>query len=192
MYRAITLKVLRAGLKPDDEQGIEELIGSTTVELRRVGDATRVVLDGDEVTNDIRKVDVTNAVSAVSRLRRVRERMVQEQRRMGNGQGIVLEGRDIGTVVFPNADLKVFMVAGLEARARRRQAELRAQHVDTDLAQLVNEIGERDRLDSTRAESPLRRASDAVVLDTSMLSIDEQVDFVVGKAREIMERETKE
>ena len=189
MYRAVTLKVLRAGLRPDDEEGINRLIGSTRVELRRAGEEIRVILDGHDVTDGIRTSEVTRAVSAVSRFRRVRERMVEEQRRIGNGQGIVLEGRDIGTVVFPNADLKVFLVAGIEARAKRRQAELRAQGVETDMAQLVREIEERDRLDSTRMESPLRKAPDAVVLDTSNLTIDEQVEFVVQKAREILQRE---
>lgn len=189
MYRAVTLKVLRAGLRPDDEEGINRLIGSTRVELRRAGEEIRVILDGHDVTDGIRTSEVTRAVSAVSRFRRVRERMVEEQRRIGNGQGIVLEGRDIGTVVFPNADLKVFLVAGIEARAKRRQAELRAQGVETDMAQLVREIEERDRLDSTRMESPLRKAPDAVVLDTSNLTIDEQVEYVVQKAREILQRE---
>ncbi|MBM2844938.1 MAG: Cytidylate kinase [Bacteroidetes bacterium] len=189
MYRAVTLKVLMAGLRPDDEEGINRLIGSTRIELRSAGEEIRVILDGHDVTDGIRTSEVTRAVSAVSRFRRVRERMVEEQRRIGNGQGIVLEGRDIGTVVFPNADLKVFLVAGIEARAKRRQAELRAQGVETDMAQLVREIEERDRLDSTRMESPLRKAPDAVVLDTSNLTIDEQVEFVVQKAREILQRE---
>lgn len=191
MYRAMTLKVLRAGLRPDDEKGIEQLIKSTTVELQRVGEGMRVLLDGEDVTDDIRTPAVTNAVSEVSRFRRVRERMVQEQRRMGDGRGIVLEGRDIGTVVFPNADVKIFMVAGLEARAKRRQAELGVRRGESDLAHLVSEIEERDRLDSTRTESPLRRAADAVVLDTSHLTIEEQVEFVVQKAREIMAQGSK-
>jgi len=118
----------------------------------------------------------------------VRERMVQEQRRMGKGQGIVLEGRDIGTVVFPNADLKVFMVAGIEARARRRQAEFQGLGAITDFSHIAREIEERDRLDSTRAESPLRQASDALVLDTSDLTIEQQVKFVVQKAQEVLDQ----
>jgi len=189
MYRAVTLKVLRAGVRPDDQEGVNRLVSSTRVELRRADEEIRVILDGQDVTDGIRTSEVTGAVSAVSRFRRVRERMVEEQRRIGNGQGIVLEGRDIGTVVFPNADLKIFLVAGIESRARRRQAELRAQGVEIDMEQLVEEIEERDSLDSTRMESPLRKAPDAVVLDTSNLTIDEQVEFVVQKACEILQRE---
>ena len=192
MYRAVTLKVLRAGLKPEDEEGINHLIGSTTVELRRANSRVGVILDGEDVTDQIRTSEVTRTVSAVSRYRTVRERMVQEQRRMGDGQGIVLEGRDIGTVVFPNADVKVFMVAGIEARARRRQAELQGLGVVMDLSHIVQEIEERDRLDSTRTESPLRQAPDAVVLDTSDLTIEEQVKFVVAKAHEILEQAGKQ
>jgi len=188
MYRAVTLKVLRNRIKPDDERAIARLLNATHVELKEVDSSLKVFLDSEDVTEAIRSADVTNAVSAVSRLRRVRQKMVQEQRLMGKEKGIVLEGRDIGTVVFPNADLKIFMVADIEARAVRRQAELRAKGVETDLAVLMKEIEKRDRTDSTRYESPLRRAPDAVVLDTSHLTIEEQVECVVRKAKEILEQ----
>ena len=188
MYRAVTLKVLRNRIKPDDERAIARLLNATHVELKEVDSSLKVFLDSEDVTEAIRSAEVTNAVSAVSRLRRVRQKMVQEQRLMGKEKGIVLEGRDIGTVVFPNADLKIFMVADIEARAVRRQAELRAKGVETDLAVLMKEIEKRDRTDSTRYESPLRRAPDAVVLDTSHLTIEEQVECVVRKAKEILEQ----
>jgi cytidylate kinase len=184
MYRAVTLKVLHAGLGSGDHQGIKNLLASTRIELRRVHDTLVVMLDGRDVTQEIRSPDVTRAVSGVSRLREVREAMVREQRSMGEEGGIVLEGRDIGTVVFPDADLKFFMIAGIEARARRRVDELRAKGIDADLHKLRREIEERDRLDSTRTESPLRQAPDAIEVDTSDMTIEEQVDFVVRCARE--------
>jgi len=179
MYRAVTLKVLRAGLATDDRRGILALLPSTRVELLQASGALVVLLDGLDVTHDIRSHEVTRAVSAVSSVREVREAMVREQRRMAEDGGIVLEGRDIGTIVFPNADLKFFMIAGIEARARRRLAELRIKGIQADVQQLQREIEERDRLDSTRAVSPLRKAQDAIVVDTSEMTIEEQVEFVV-------------
>lgn len=184
MYRAVTLKVLRAGLATDDRRGITNLLATTHIELRPVNTTFTVLLDGVDVTQEIRSHDVTRAVSGVSRLREVREAMVREQRRMGEEGGIVLEGRDIGTVVFPDADLKFFMIAGIKARARRRVDELRAKGVEADVRKLRREIEERDRLDSTRAESPLRKAPDAIELDTSDMTIEEQVECVVRCARE--------
>jgi cytidylate kinase len=123
----------------------------------------------------------------VSRHRAVREAMVREQRRMRSEGGLVLEGRDIGTVVFPDADLKFFMVAGIEARALRRGEELRARGISPDLNGLIEEIRERDSLDSSREESPLRKADDAIEIDTSDLTIEEQVRVVVEKVRAVAE-----
>jgi len=187
MYRAVTLKVLRAGITPDDYAAIGELLGKTQVALRNEGGAIRVFLDGRDVTREIRSREVTRAVSIVSRHRAVREAMVREQRRMGAEGGIVLEGRDIGTVVFPDADVKFFMIAGIEARARRRAEESRSAGAETDLDGLIREIRERDSLDSTREESPLRKADDAIEIDTSEMTIDEQVRTVVDTVRRIAE-----
>jgi cytidylate kinase len=186
MYRAVTLKVLRAGLSPEDREAIAALLNTTRVELRNMGGALRIFLDGVDVTGPIRTQEVTRAVSAVSRLREVRTAMVREQRAMGKDGGIVLEGRDIGTVVFPDADLKFFIIAGIEARALRRQRELQEKGTRADLEELKREIAERDRLDSSRAESPLRKAEGAIEIDTSNLSIEEQVNQVVTIARERM------
>ena len=183
MYRAITLKVLRHGVDPKDDASIGKLLRSTQVELRREDGASRVLLDGKDVTHEIRSIEVTRAVSAVSSLRTVRQAMVREQRRMGESGSVVAEGRDIGTVVFPKADLKFFVIAGIEARARRRQKDLRQQGVETALADIERAISERDALDSSREESPLRKADDAMELDTTNLSLDEQVRFIVDKAR---------
>jgi cytidylate kinase len=184
MYRAVTLKVLRSGISLENEGPIARLMESTHVELRSDHGKLAVLLDGEDVTERIRTPEVTRSVSAVSRLKDVRATMVREQRALGRHGGLVLEGRDIGTVVFPDADCKFFMIAGLEARANRRRKEMEGTGVGTDLDQLLREIEERDRLDSTRTESPLRKADDALVVDTSDLSIEEQVEFVVGKVEE--------
>jgi cytidylate kinase len=188
MYRAVTAKVLKSGIRLDDLGKIGALLRSTRIELRGTGGSVTVLVDGEDVTDQIRSREVTRSVSAVSRLRDVRQAMVREQRRMGEGGGIVLEGRDIGTVVFPNADLKIYLVADIEARARRRQRELEEQGIHSSLDVLRKEIAERDKLDSTREESPLRKADDAIMLDTSGLTIEEQVSFVAGKAFEIISR----
>ncbi|HXX65425.1 MAG TPA: (d)CMP kinase [Bacteroidota bacterium] len=187
MYRAITLKVLRAGIRPEDEEAIALLVRSTHVELRQAGAAAHVLLDGEDVSANIRTPEVTRAVSAVSSQRAVRSVMVREQRRMGERGGIVLEGRDIGTVVFPDADVKFFLIAGIEARARRRAEELRVSGREADAALLAQEIRERDALDSSRQESPLKRAADAIEVDTSDLTIDEQVRIVLDAVRRKME-----
>jgi cytidylate kinase len=187
MYRALTLKVLRAGIPPADAEGVGRLLATTHVALRREGEVTRVLLDGVDVNAEIRSRVVTRAVSAVSRHSSVREAMVREQRRMGSEGGIVLEGRDIGTVVFPDADLKFFMTAGIEARARRRGEELRAGGIAPDMSGLIEEIQERDSLDSAREVSPLKKAEDAIEVDTSDLTIEEQVRLVVERVRGVVE-----
>ena len=190
MYRAVTLKVLRKGIPPGDAGAIGRMLASTHVVLRREGDATRVILDGEDVTAEVRSPEVTRAVSDVSRHRAVREAMVREQRRMGSEGGIVLEGRDIGTVVFPDADLKFFIIAGIDARARRRAEELRGRGIEPDTGALAEEIRKRDMLDSTRDESPLRKADDAIEIDTSDLTIEEQVRIVVDRVRTVAEGTT--
>jgi cytidylate kinase len=188
MYRALTLKVLQNSLDPHDSEGIERLVKTTRIELRRESGVMRVFLDGMDVSNEIRSIEVTRTVSAVSSLRAVRQAMVHEQRRMGASGSVVAEGRDIGTVVFPDADLKFFVIAGIEARARRRQKDLLQLGVNTDLAEIERAIRERDALDSSREESPLRKAADAIELDTSNMTIEEQVEFVVGHVRRLEKR----
>jgi cytidylate kinase len=131
--------------------------------------------------------NVSRSVSAVSSFEGVRKVMVREQQMMAAEGGVVLDGRDIGTVVLPNADLKIFMIANVEERARRRKQDLAKQGVDADEADLVHEIETRDKKDSTRAASPLKKARDAVELDTSNLSIDEQVEFIVTRAKKIID-----
>jgi CMP/dCMP kinase len=167
------------------------LVESTHVELQEHLGRLQVILDGVDVTEEIRTPDVTRAVSSVSSLHKVREAMVRQQRLVDREGGVVLEGRDIGTVVFPDADLKFFMVADIEERARRRADELRAQGIEARPEDLVQDIRRRDSVDSTRSESPLRRAPDAIEIDTSRLTIDQQVDFVIRRVQEVEERNTR-
>jgi cytidylate kinase len=187
MYRAVTLKVLRSGIALDDKGAIGALVQTTHVLLQRSPHGLRVLLDGDDVTEEIRTPAVTRAVSAVSSQKAVRSAMVREQRSMGKHGGIVLEGRDIGTVVFPDADLKFFMVAGIRSRAERRRKDLEKQGQSMSTDSLVTEIEDRDRRDTSRAESPLRKADDAIEIDTSDMTIEQQVDVVVSTARRVIE-----
>jgi cytidylate kinase len=187
MYRAVTLRVLEEDLPLEDADRICALAEKTQLRLEMSESDVHVFVDGRDVTQQIRSSQVTRSVSVVSSYQRVRNVLVREQRRMAGSGGVVLEGRDIGTVVLPNADLKIFMVAGVPERVERRKKEFEIAGVNVDSMTLEQEIRERDRLDSTRAASPLRKADDAIEVDTSGMSIDEQVDFVVGKAREIIE-----
>jgi len=188
MYRAMTLKVLQHKINLEVEERISRLAEKTNIRLEQFDDQLKVFLDSKDVTRAIRSQAVTNAVSAVSAIKKVREVMVREQRRMGANGGIVLDGRDIGTVVFPNADLKIFMIANVKERASRRQKDLIKEGVDVSLEELVDEINERDRKDSRRNISPLRKADDAIILDTTNLAITEQVKFIVNKANEIIDK----
>ncbi len=188
MYRAVTLKVLQKGISLDAAAEIVKLANTTRIELREANGSLTVLLDGKNVSQDIRVVDVTKAVSKVSSIREVRAAMVLEQRKISEQGGVVMDGRDIGTVVFPNADLKIFMVASIDERAKRRAEELVASGHKAQHEVLRKEIADRDLFDSTRSESPLRKADDAIELDTSHMTIDEQVEFIVKKANEILTR----
>ncbi len=186
MYRAMALKVLRNKISPNDSGKISQLADKTSVRLVAKEGKVKVVLDGIEVSGDIRLPEVTHIVSPVSTVPAVRKLMVNEQRAMGKDGGIVLEGRDIGTVVFPDADLKIFMRADERERAVRRKKELERKGVSIEVVELEKEILARDRIDSERALSPLKKAADAIEVDTTNLSIEQQVEFIVSRAKEII------
>ncbi|MBI3006158.1 MAG: (d)CMP kinase [Ignavibacteriales bacterium] len=188
MYRAITVKVLEEGILPGDRESVSALARRSEIRLEISHNSTKVFIDGRDVTHRIRTGEVTKSVSSISSIPDVREVLVREQRKMAASGGVVLEGRDIGTVVLPDADLKVFMVANVTERARRRKKELAVDGVEVDEQSLTTEIEERDRKDSTRDASPLKQAKDAFVLDTSDLSLEEQANFIVQKAKEILRR----
>lgn len=171
MYRAASLAVLRAGLAPDDEGAVAALVAGLTIDLRDRDGDTVVFLDDEDVSVAIRAADVTAAVSAVAANAAVREQMVRLQREVAAGRFVVVEGRDIGTVVFPDAAVKVFLTATPGARAQRRHRQNLANGLDSVLDDVLASVNRRDHLDSTRAASPLRRADDAVELDTSDLTL---------------------
>jgi cytidylate kinase len=183
MYRAVALAATRQGLPLDDSEALTRVAESVKIELTGLGRGP-VLLDGEDVSDAIRAPEVTRAASVMSTVPGVRRAMVREQRRIGHSASCVMEGRDIGTVVFPDADLKLFLIATLEERARRRLADLEALGRPAAADAVRAEIAERDRRDSTREDSPLRRADDAVELDTTGLSIEEQVAAVIRLAME--------
>lgn len=187
MYRAITLRVLQENIPLGDVERIKALAEATTIRLERSDQGNKVFVDERDVTKEIRSAKVTKNVSTVSSYQSVRAVLVREQRRIAAQGGVVLEGRDIGTVVLLNADLKIYMVADVAKRAERRKKELALMGTEVEHQKLEEEILERDRQDSTRESSPLRKALDAIELDTSNLTIDKQVEFVVQQARKIIE-----
>jgi cytidylate kinase len=189
MYRAAALKVLQQRIDPVDEKGVETVLETTNITLKTVKGRLRTFLDGVNVTQEIRSREVAKAASILSAFKKVREGMVKEQRRYGKDGGVVLEGRDIGTVVFPEAQLKIFLTAGLEERAMRRKRELVDLGLEADLDSLRREIAQRDRMDATRDASPLSKAPGAIEIDTSRLSVDEQVGLVVKAARKIIQED---
>ncbi len=189
MYRAVTLKVLRAGIDWRDERALGRLLRDTRLELKESEDGLRVFLDGEDVTREIRSPKVNQLVSPISALAVVRKMMVAEQRRLARGRNVVCEGRDIGSVVFPGAQLKVFLDCDIAERARRRSAELKEKGLAQGLSDnaVRRNLLERDKVDSSRRLSPLRRVPDAVLVDTTHLTIDEQVAVVCALARQRMQ-----
>ena len=181
MYRAVTLAVLDAGVALDDPAGIARVVDAVDIELIPNGDgSSTVLLDGRDVSGPIRTDHVTCAVSAVSAVPEVRTKLVALQRQNAQGRFVVVEGRDIGTVVFPAADIKIFLTATPEARADRRHKQNVAAGRNSDYASVLDSVNRRDHLDSTRAVSPLRAADDAVVVDTSDKTLMEVLDELSG------------
>ena len=174
MYRAFALKALEQRVPLDDPEALRRLAEDTVIQLEPQPEGNRVVLDGRDVSQRIRESDVTGAASRVSMHPPVREIMVTRQREMGACGGVVMEGRDIGTAVFPNADVKVFLDADARIRAERRVAQ-NGMHTPEEARRIVDDLVARDQRDRTRAVSPLVAAPDAVILDTTNLSIDEVV-----------------
>jgi cytidylate kinase len=185
MYRAITLKCLRKGIDRRDEAGIGELLKKTEISFAGSPQALRIMVDGEDVTDAIRGDDVTKNVSDYCTVPAVRRMLVEQQRNIGRAQSVVCEGRDIGTVVFPDAKLKFFLVASAEERARRRQKDFAAMGVIKSIRELATEIRERDRKDSTRKNSPLKKADGAEEIDTTTLTFEQQVRRIVDRARAV-------
>ncbi|MEP7149460.1 MAG: (d)CMP kinase [Acidobacteriota bacterium] len=186
MYRAAALSALREGVDLDDKAAISQVAAEALIELIGEPDNLKVVLNGEDVSTDIRTLEVAQAASVVSTISDVRRIMVGHQRQIGNRdpKGCVLEGRDIGSVVFPNADYKFFLTAKPEARAQRRFAEDSAKGLDSTFERTLAEINERDARDVSREDSPLTIAPDAIVIDTSDLDLTEVFEQMLAKINE--------
>ncbi len=183
MYRCVTLSVLRNQIALDNENALSQLLNELDIRLEKLDDKLVVYLNGEDVSDEIRKAEVTSYVSTVSALSQVRNALVRIQRNIAKNQNCVVEGRDIGTIVFPDAEFKFFLVADDFVRARRRQLDLIAIGEEKSIAVLVEEIRQRDFLDSERSNSPLRKADDAIEIDTSKMTFDEQVAFMVNRVK---------
>ena len=184
MYRALTLKALTKDVNLENAMELYTLLTQTQIQLVPEKGGQFVYLDGSDVTDKIRSQEVTNSVSIVSKHQSVREEMVSRQQRLAEGGGVVMDGRDIGTHVLPQAEVKVFLVASVEERAVRRHTENLEKGYSSDLQQLKEEIEKRDKLDSEREVAPLKKASDAKLIDTTALSIEQVVNRIVALANE--------
>ncbi len=192
MYRAVTLYALehgaiRSGIA--DEESIVALLPEIAITFRfnPQRGASDIYVNGDLVEGRIRTIEVSNCVSAVSSIREVREKLVAMQQQMGERRGVVMDGRDIGTVVFPDAELKIFMTADPRVRAERRYAELRAKGDEVSFDEVLDNVISRDEADMNRAISPLRKADDAVVLDNSRMTVGEQMEWFAREFARVQE-----
>ncbi|GAF35398.1 (d)CMP kinase [Lentilactobacillus farraginis] len=178
MYRAITLKAIQNGVALDDEKAIAEIVKNSKISFTPDENGQRVFIDGHEITQEIRSEDVTNSVSAVAAIAAVRKQLSGQQQEIAKDGGIVMDGRDIGTAVLPNAEVKIFLVASVEERAKRRYKENIQKGINTPLDELQLEIEARDYKDSHRKISPLTKADDATEIDTTALSIESVVSEI--------------
>jgi len=181
MYRALTLKAIELGVKPEEEEKLIKLASQTRIEFDPTG--RRIFMDGKEVTDRIRSPEVDKVISDYVKIPGLRRVMVQKQRELGKEGGVVAEGRDIGTVVFPDADLKIYLDASPQVRALRRWRELKAKGIEISLDEIERDIIARDLKDSTRKVAPLKPAPDAIRLDTSDMSVDQVVEEIMERCR---------
>jgi len=184
MFRAVALAAKRAGLDGTDDYSLERLCREIEIHFLRDNGCCRVLTNGEDVTEAIRTPEISTLTSAISARKVVRDFLLTLQRSMGNEGGVILEGRDIGTVVFPDADVKFFLSASVEERGRRRWIELKAKGADVSLEETIEAVALRDKQDSGREHAPLRRADDAIDIDSTGLSIDEVITRMEGAVRE--------
>ncbi|MDP8211059.1 MAG: (d)CMP kinase [Candidatus Stygibacter australis] len=184
MYRACGLQTLLKGIKLTDLDSLKEMLREIEIRIEYAPEGNRIYLDDQDVSARIREADITRLASEIAVIGIVRERMVELQRKMGEDGGVIMDGRDIGTVVFTDADYKFFMVADVKTRALRRWQEAREKDEELVLMEVEQELLWRDKNDSTRTHSPLRQADDAILIDTSKMDIPEQVDYIYNIVRE--------
>lgn len=184
MYRAVTFYFLEKNIDLQDNEAVKAALDQVNIELKAGQEGMQVFLNGRDISGDIRQMPVSNLVSRVSAIPEVRDKMVKLQQDMGKKEDLVMDGRDIGTVVFPHASLKIFMTADPGVRARRRYEELRARGLAVSLEEILENLLERDHEDTTRARSPLLKAPDALELDNSGMSREEQLSWIMEKIKE--------
>lgn len=184
MYRAVTLYFLENNIDYQNPAAMEDALARIEIHFERIDGQNRTFLNGRDVEREIREMRVSEHVSPVSAISAVRRAMVKQQQAMGRRRGIVADGRDIGTVVYPDAELKIFLIADLDVRTSRRHLELAAKGIDADWNEVQRNLTERDRIDSSRADSPLRQADDAVVIDNTLLSEEQQLAKALALAQE--------
>jgi cytidylate kinase len=190
MYRAVTLKVLREGISIKNKDEIIEIAANIQIRFERSENYTIIFMNSEDVSEAIRTPEIDKNISKVAAIPQVREILVQKQRAINAKGGVVMEGRDIGTVVFPFAELKIFLLAGIEERAKRRQAELYRKGIDINYNKIINDIIYRDLQDENRMSGPLKKAPDAIEIDTTKLTIEEQIQKIVELAKKIIKSET--
>ncbi len=179
MYRTVALRAKEKGISPENELALDQLASSLHISFVPEGEQTHIFCDGEEMTEAIRTPEISRLASSISRQKGVREALVRMQRKIGKEGGVVLEGRDIGTVVFPNADVKFYLDAETGERARRRHREMVQKGINVDLKETEEELVRRDRSDMHRSHSPLKKASDAVLIDSTHRSVAEVVEEMV-------------
>lgn len=189
MYRAVTLYALEKGYVGNSESNFDALVDDLpklklAFKVNEISNNSEIHLNGENVEGQIRNLTVSGQVSKVAAIPEVRKKLVEQQQQMGLEKGIVMDGRDIGTVVFPNAELKIFMTASAEQRAQRRYKELLDRGEEISYEAVLKNVKERDYIDSNRAASPLRKADDAIAFDNSDLSFDEQFELILAKVKE--------
>jgi len=188
MYRALTVKAISMGINMEEEDPLVQMAKETTIDLEPCSDGVKVILDGKDVTEEVRSSEVTNNTFYVARAPRVREIMVEWQREIGAKKSVVVEGRDTGTIVFPDAKTKFYLDANVEERSQRRMLELQDKGIDVDMRRLEEQIVQRDHSDKSRDVGPLKLAKDAHFIDSTNLNIDQ----VVEKMLEIIEENGSE
>lgn len=184
MYRAVTLYFIENQVDINNHAAVSEALKHIKLHFVADENGNRIHLNGRDVSEEIRKMQVANLVSPVAVISEVRREMVRQQQAIGEYKGVVMDGRDIGTVVFPNAELKIFLTADVDERARRRFEELTAKGQHVNFEEVKRNLAERDHIDSTRADSPLRQAEDAVVIDNTHLNHEQQLELALDLVRE--------
>ena len=182
MYRAMTLLALREGGDPANVSALIQLAKNCRIDFSNNGKTT--LLNGEDVSDALRTPEIDRAIADIAKIPDIRREMVRQQRRIGENGGIIVEGRDVTTVVFPEADLKFYISASVEERAKRRFTEQQAKDIETTLEQVEQEIRERDQMDESREHSPLQTAEDAIVVDTTSMTINQAVEFVLNRVEE--------